>query len=456
MLQSRSVYILFVGLPVVAALMDVMSNFFGDVCLGRANPSYWTSALMIILNFQTYHQFLGSRSYTDGDYSIEVKSMCEVFFTSHEAVATEMEKMVEKLDDGSAKRSSSLGLLRLAQAPFTCTDSPVYSDGYCGIGLGMPHLDHSKIRPFLDEALGLSDGLVPWGEMGNFWDLASIRTDAEAFLLGRSVLRLGQDSGNFFLIQIHRRALGIELTEEEAETMQVFFTDFLQTTVLPAVPIVTNAKKMRQQRAVYLDMYVAAIEARILSGTVTTVNEEDVLLAANSFLDAMAFAGFPSLAGVSTAVVGVFLHNLGNANDVLDWNNPVDVGRAIMEAVRVYPPVLGIPYVEGNKRYESLAGYSGYDLGVFGADSHDFRVRFDTVDEYRDQIINFADRAFPVVGKPETSHVCPARSFAYNLLLGFLLELDIETWMELGDKPEVQPSGSGPSFWDYYEIQKVV
>ena len=452
MLRSHTALLLLVALPSSSAFF---SDLLGGLCLGRANVMYWILAIPLLLDLQTYHQFLAVRFYNNGDYSLNIPTMCEVAFASHDAVGTEMEKMVEKLDAGTAHRSSNLGLLRLAQAPFTCSDAPVYSDGYCGIGLGMPNEDHSKIRPFLDEVLGVSDGLVPWGDSGNFWDLATIQTDAQAFLMERSSLRLGQDAGNFFIIQIHRRALGIELTEDEAETMQTFFTEFLRTSVLPPIPFLTNSNELREQRAGYLVTYVTAIEARRAAGTITSINQEDVLLAANAFLDAMIYAGLPSLAGISAGVVGVYLHNLGNANDVLDWNNPADLGRAIMEAVRVYPPVLGIPYVEGNTRFESLAGYSGYDFGVFGADSHDFRVRFDTVDDYRDQIINFADRAFPVAGKPETSHVCPGRSLAYNLLLGFLLELEVDTWMELGDLPEVQPSGSGPTFWDFYEIQRI-
>lgn len=419
---------------------------------------YWISAIRILLNFQTYHEFLGSRGYENKSNSsgtLTVRSMCEVFYASHTAAGREMELMVQKLDDGIAERSNNLGLLRLLEKVFTCHDAPVYSNGYCGLGLGMPHGDHSKIRPFLDQVLGTGDAYVPWGDAGTFWSLEDIRTEAGEFLEGRSILRLGEDSGNFFVMQIHKRALGIDLTEEEAETMRVFLDEHLKTSVLPAIPIVSKVKAIRQQRAGYIELYIDAIQARIDDGTIDTLASEDVLLAANSFLDAIIYAGFPSLSGVSTAVVAVFLNDLGGTRSNVRWDSEVDVGRAIMEAVRVYPPVLGIPYVEGSTRYESLAGYSGYDIGVFGEDAFDYRIRFDTVEEYRNIIINFADRAFPVAGKPETSHICPARSLAYNLLLGFLLELDVESWAEMDDKPDVQPSGSGPSFWDYYIVTKI-
>lgn len=454
---------LFLFPTAATAIFDAIGDFFGSVCLGRANIFYYISGIPLLINLITYHTLAGILGYESGDYTTRAPLICEVLYGSVESASIEMGRMVSLLDEGSAKRGNSLGYLRLSPKPFTCYDDPtLYSDGYCGIGLGMPHADHSKIRPFLDQVLGEGNPLVPWGESGNFWSLTELQTAAQQYLAGRDSLVVGFDPGNFFLIEIHRRMLGIELTEEEASTLQTFMDDSLFDAVFPQIPIVTDSRQRRADRAVYIDMYVQAIEARIVSGIITTLDMADARLAANAFMDAMTFAAIPSLTGGVAAVVGVYLHNIGNVNNELNWDEPNDLGRAIMEAVRSYPPVLGVPYLKDNTRFESVVGYTGYDETVFGSDARDYRVRFATVNQYRDLLVNWADKAFPVVGKPETSHVCPARSLSFNLLFAFLSQLDITSWMEgEGGKPTVQPSGSGPTFWGTisnpnYNIVKIV
>lgn len=156
------------------------------------------------------------------------------------------------------------------------------------------------------------------------------------------------------------------------------------------------------------------------------------------------------------AVMGAYLYDLGDVNDMITWSDKEDIGRVVMEAVRVYPPVLGVPYVEDGTRYDILVGYSGYDFDVFGNDSHDFRVRFGTVQEYRAVLLNWADSAEPVsVTKPGTSHICPARSFFYNLVVAFLEAMEVETWMEADGLPAIPKDGAGPVFWDDVRMKKV-
>lgn len=445
-------------LPVASALLDAILE---TVCLGRGNFLYYLTGIPLLIDLLSYHNLANLAGYTSGDYATPVPLLCEVFFASHDSAGVEMATMVGKLDLGIADRGNSLGYLRLSDRPFTCRDDPtLYEDGYCGIGIGMPNAQHSRIRPFLDEMLGTGEAVMPWGDSGNFWNLASLKESARDFIAGRTTMVIGVDPGNFYLIEIHRRMLGIVLTEEEAGVLQEFMVDFLFNAVFLQLPIVTDSDGLRAQREGYINMYVTAIESRVDSGFITTLNKADSLLAANGLLDAFIFAAIPSLTGMSSAIMGVYLHNLGDVNNQIDWNIDSDLGAAIMECVRVYPPVLGIPYIEGNTRFESLVGYSGYDFGVFGADSHDFRVRMN-VEQYRAILINWADKAIPVPGKPETSRVCPARSLSFNLLLAFLSELDITSWMEgEGGLPTVQPSGSGPTFWGTvtnpdFNIQKI-
>eukprot|EP00549_Striatella_unipunctata_P004264 CAMPEP_0118702748 /NCGR_PEP_ID=MMETSP0800-20121206/18091_1 /TAXON_ID=210618 ORGANISM="Striatella unipunctata, Strain CCMP2910" /NCGR_SAMPLE_ID=MMETSP0800 /ASSEMBLY_ACC=CAM_ASM_000638 /LENGTH=482 /DNA_ID=CAMNT_0006604039 /DNA_START=72 /DNA_END=1520 /DNA_ORIENTATION=- len=438
-----------------------------DFCLGRSNPAYWIIGAPVILGFQTYHDQLSGLGYQQGDDIVLAPTVCEVLGVSHAAVANGTAEMVRALNENDpdiAYRTNNLGLVRMSNSLFTCLDdnnNNVYSNGYCGIGLGAPTADHARFRPFLDTILGNGDATGTWTNSGNYFSLMDISQAAQDYLEEKTELWAGRDAGIFFLTYFNDRIMDIQMTQAEAQEMQLFSERCLLATSAPVgVPIVFGPIALRTKRAAYVELYRDAIERGIESGRFSSsiLASDDILLTSNVLLDAVLFAMLPSLTGVLRGVIGAYLHNLGGINDNVDWTLHSDLGRAIMEAVRVFPPVFGVPYVLDGLRYSNLVGYSGYDRTVFGDDAWYYNVsRFETLDQYRQYVINWADRALPLEGKPETSHVCPGKSLSFNLLLGYLSALDIESWKEgpLG-KPTVRDSGAGPLFWVYYKIQKMI
>eukprot|EP00549_Striatella_unipunctata_P004041 CAMPEP_0118712890 /NCGR_PEP_ID=MMETSP0800-20121206/25142_1 /TAXON_ID=210618 ORGANISM="Striatella unipunctata, Strain CCMP2910" /NCGR_SAMPLE_ID=MMETSP0800 /ASSEMBLY_ACC=CAM_ASM_000638 /LENGTH=483 /DNA_ID=CAMNT_0006618141 /DNA_START=161 /DNA_END=1615 /DNA_ORIENTATION=+ len=454
---------LFLSLPLTSSALSLRDRRYtpgttlNNICLGRGNPAYWQFMIPALLSLDTYHDTLDRLGYVEGDLIVNTTEMfCGIGTIALNTTAETIANMVHLLDDGLVVRDNSLGLLRLGDEPFYCyTHRDVYSDGYCGLALGMPHADHSKIRPFMDFLLGTGDATSPWTNTTGFWNLMDIQAAAETFLEGRTSITVGRVALNFFLIEFHEKILGITITEEEANEFQTFAELFLGASILPYVPGVPLL--LRRRGAVYVDMYIEAFTNGLANGRIPSnvLAEEDVTLAAVSIMTGVLFALSPALGGVTRAVVGVYLNNVGDTNSKLDWSSHVDLGRAIMEAVRVYPPVMGVTYVDGAIRVAGLVGYSGYDKTVFGENAKNYSILYDTVEDYRERMISWADTALPVEGKPETSHVCPARSFSFNMLLGFLSALDVESWMEGPDgKPTVKPLGTGPFFWDEFTIVK--
>lgn len=180
----------------------------------------------------------------------------------------------------------------------------------------MPNEDHSKVRPFLDRVLGTGDPYVPDGTEGYMqaWTYDEIKTRSQQWLNGRSEMLVGREPGEFFLQYIHEKALGLSITDQLASEMSTFHEDFLFTSLFLQIPILTDARGLREQRKGYLDMYVEAINAKIESGDLDGVlAPDDVLLAANAFLDSVSFAALPALTGTcyhQRKLIALASHNL--------------------------------------------------------------------------------------------------------------------------------------------------
>lgn len=424
-------------------------------CLGRNNPLYWTTILPVVAKLESYHEFVASEGFVEGDDFVIAEQVCEQPAASYNAVAAALQEMVVKLDAGVGFRTNNLGLLRFPEEAFTCAVEEIYADGFCGLGLGIANSDHSKVRLFYDELMGTGNSMAPWVDATDNWSLMDIKEKAEDFFEGRDSIVAAVDGGTFFVHYWHNQILQVNMTIDEAAELLSFAEFYLYATGLPRVPVVFNPRRIRKRRAPYVQLFKDSFTNGIASGRFTTLAPEDVTLAAEALFDAFLFAFVPSLTGTSKSVLGAYLNNLGNVTAVVtDWTSHSDLGRVIMEAVRVYPPVLGVPWVElDGIRYSGLVGYSGYDRTQFGPTAYDFNILFSTVQEYQDTLINWADRAYPVSGKPETSHICPGRSLSYNMLLGFFSAMGVDQWVAGPDgPPDVGRSSLGPFFWDDFEV----
>lgn len=436
-------------------IVDQIDDFRLSLCTSRINLAVGYIALSLLIKTETYISLVEPKRQPGDNGFVDFTRQCENTAVTTAAVNSRLPEMMEKLKNRSITRPNNLGLLRLSQQPFTCfEDDTIYSNGYCGIGLGMPEDDHDEIRPFLDQALGNggTTAFGDWVDEGTFWKFDDLKTSAEMYLSTRNKLTLGVDAGVFFMTEIHKLIFDITLTEQEAYEMLEFFDDFLQRSVLLDIPIILSPTNLRNQRKGYVERYEEAIRSRI--AMFPGLDDSKVKLAAEGALDALIFAGGPSLTGAMEGTLGAYLN--GFVDDSIDWTSTHDVGRVVMEVVRVYPPVLGVPYLEDGYRYNSLTGYTGYDKDVWSEDAYSFKIR-GNVDYYLERLVSWSDAAVPDDDRPQASHVCPAKSFSFNLLVAFIVAMNVEEWeASSGEPPFVEDPGQGPFFWDPFDVERIV
>lgn len=451
------------ALPLSAtAIFDVVTNAWHQmvlsVCHSRVNPFYisLSTPLFMGLGYQSVYE--PRRLWNDNIGTVELLGTCIRAAINYDDVRDLLMSLPGRLDSGDAFKVNNLGIIRMDSSVFPCGDGEPtpYSDGYCGIGLGMPTADHQRIRKFLDHAMGSGpEGIaLGWTDSGSYWTLAGLQAAATDYLSTRNTLNLGEDAGVFYLMQIHKIVLNIDMTEDEARDL----FNYALGTVLPAtllfeVPVIggilpTDHAAARAGRAPYIAMYEAALSDRLVE---YELDAADLSIAAHGLLDAIVFAASPSISGVTAGVVGAYLNDLDPS---IDWTSQSDIGAAIYETVRWNPPVVGVPFEEDGIRHHATVGYVGYDESHWGDDADSFRIRGD-ISYYRSKTLNWADAAMPLDGRPETASFCPARSLSFNLMLAFLEAMDLEMWEAVGDIPKPPRLGAGPGWWGPVSVQRM-
>jgi len=170
--------------------------------------------------------------------------------------------------------------------------------------------------------------------------------------------------------------------------------------------------------------------------------DRHITITARGVLDALIFAGGLSVPGLIFS--GLAAYYTGLTGTEFDITDPGQAPLLVMETIRNYPAVLGVPYLmpdgtdeDGNTKYHRrapLAGMGGYDKGVYGEDALEFRIRHsapdggDGLEFYKSHSIDWADSAKPVDGKPWSSRICPAKSMSYNMVLAFWEAMDPTNW----------------------------
>lgn len=122
---------------VFKGIIQQFRDFDRSLCTSRNNIHVIQLALSLLLKTETYLSLIEPRR-TDGDNGfVDFHEQCENAAVTTAASETRLQEMMHKLKEGSITRPNNLGLIRLSRYPFTChDDSTIYSDAYCGIGLG--------------------------------------------------------------------------------------------------------------------------------------------------------------------------------------------------------------------------------------------------------------------------------------------------------------------------------
>ncbi|GMI18662.1 hypothetical protein TrLO_g4563 [Triparma laevis f. longispina] len=388
-------------------------------------------------------------------------------YVGWDAIDQKLRELPEKQESGEATRGNELGLLRLNTAFYPECEG----ETYCGIALGVTQEDHKKVRPVLDHVFG-SEGVVDGsiGLMGNKWTRDEMRASARGFLASKNSLNVKNDAGVWTTMVLHKMALDIDMTESEAQA----FVDFQQKAVIltPLPSFVPEwfggplkLDETLNQKAQYLKKYEEvlslAIRANIASGMYTSSeaagstewlaadDDEGIKKTAWGFLDALIFAGGLSVPGVISSGLAAYYTGLTGVD--FDINDPLQAPLLVFESIRHSPPVLGVPYFVAGHRHAPLAGMGGYDKTKYGEDAYDFRIR-KTLAEYKALSIDWADSAQPVVDKPWSSRICPAKSLSYNMILSFWEAMDGTNWYVDPDTEITRENG--PLWWSAFIIHR--
>jgi hypothetical protein len=442
---------------------------------GQNDFGYWTDMAQIAL--KTYVPYFEENNNNDLDSRGSVGSSDNpgadtTSYISLETIRAKIADLPIQQEAGLALRGNELGLLRLNQYFYPeCKD-----EAYCGIALGVSQADHKIVRPVLDEIFGDGqDGVI--GLAGYKWSRQSMRESALGFVSSRNHLSMKNDAGLWTTKVLHQVALGIYLTDAEAQAFVDLQTKAVVLTALPAFAPKWFGSQLGlddalSKKAFYLKRYEAAIRKQVAAGYITTLDashadyDTHVMKTAWGFLDALIFAGGLSVPGVIFS--GLAAYYTGLTGTDFDINDPLQAPLLVMETIRNYPAVLGVPYLmpdgvdsDGNTKYHReapLAGMGGYDKKVYGDDALEFRIRKEAPDGgdglayYHTHSIDWADSGVPVDGKPWSSRICPAKSMSYNMILAFWEAMDATNWyVDPDSKIERE---NGPVWWTNYELHR--
>jgi len=297
---------------------------------------------------------------------------------------------------------------------------------------------------------------------GPRWAYDDLLADATNYLKDTTSIPDTDLNAQIWVVQwVHRQTLNIELTLAEAEEFSTVSNSMLIQAIIPItllgrlVNLFGSNKRYRRRLTA---QYAVSIREQIASGELTTLVDEgkNVAVLAEGLFDAFVFAAGQSVPGTISNFLGMYFHGKIAEEHVMTGSNST-LGLAIMETIRYFPPVGGVPYtpLDDNVRQTPVVAASGYDKSVYGTDARSFNIgRFDTFAEYDDTLLNWANAAVPLPDKPGTNHVCPARSLSYNMLKAYLTALNVVDWSVDGVLPRIPPVGNGPFFFETFAIVK--
>ncbi|KAL7564766.1 hypothetical protein ACA910_010173 [Epithemia clementina (nom. ined.)] len=396
-------------------------------------------------------------------FSAPTPGLCTTAYFSHSNIKSKQAMLPKKFENRVAIRGNELGLFRLNPRLFPDCDG---ESANCGYGLGATAEIHALMRPFLDYVFG--DGLYPFDKFVNTgpnWNRDDLVVSATAHLNGKENFEVGTEASLWVIKELHFLTLGLSLSDAEAQDFADLQGANLLLAIVPDIVMgaiegmlgttveqVTSAKENLVQKY----MVILSAKSDLVGGTIDVADPLQLRVAGTALLNAYLMAGGLSVPSSINNAAGSFFAGLTDAN--FDITNPLSLKLLVLEAIRMYPPVLGFPYIEkSGQRMASLAGMAGTDKGVYGDDALEFRIRGDLT-YYHTRSLNFADAAVP---KNEGTSIrsCPARSLAVAMSSAFLEALELvdsdgnPQWCVVGG-PESLVLSTGPTFWEDFSIEK--
>ena len=100
-----------------------------------------------------------------------------------------------------------------------------------------------------------------------------------------------------------------------------------------------------------------------------------------------------------------------------------------------------------------MPGMAGFDRSVYGIDVEKIKIRGD-LSYYHRNSLNFAEPAWPLKGKPETSRICPGRSMSIAMATQFLRAMDLKGFC-LKARERVAFDEGGLRFFNDFAVTKI-
>jgi hypothetical protein len=215
----------------------------------------------------------------------------------------------------------------------------------------------------------------------------------------------------------------------------------------------TTVEGINSGKASFAAIYRLALSTGIGGGLIDIDNAIQLEKAAYGILDSFLFAGGLAIPSVIQSGLAAYFTELTPKD--FDMTDADELKLLVLESVRLYPPVLGVPYIDATtgQRHVPLAGFAGYDQSVYGCDASEFRIR-GNLEYYHTRSLNWAESALPVNLPAHTNHVCPARSLSFNMILGFLEAVDAAMWCV--DPATEIIRENGPTFWSDFTLTRKV
>ena len=286
----------------------------GDTLTLDNDKTYQDNFWMYVIEGYTYLD--GWDRLPDEGEPLPGPGQCEVSYIQHASVKEQLETLVTKLADGTAYRTNNLGLFSINRLPFLCEppsfwnwlgfpqDTP-YSDGYCGIALGMSAADHEIVRSGLDQLIGTGLDALESTTQGPRWTYEDLLSDAQDFWQGRDVSVISEDAALFALMVVHKYILGMEWGETEArefydKASPMIVPNGVFPTFLAKLTSLFSLKDWKNYRRGLTDQYMAALRGLIDDNELDLDDTgKNVELLATALFDVFMFAAMPSMSGLA-------------------------------------------------------------------------------------------------------------------------------------------------------------
>lgn len=256
-------------------------------------------------------------------------------------VVDELQKVPEREAKGEIRRLGDLGYLIL--------NNLLWKDDWKTFPLGADVVDHRKLRPELDAAMGSNS---------RAWTNSMIRESAIEFF--QTHQRIDKRAINIWITKLfHKILLNMDLSESQAELFEAYKSNAMTISIIPQTIggwlSSLLFKKARKMRNFWLEQYQSALKSdsrKIFS--ISGMDRRELRYLADMLLTSMTSAGGLSVPSVIQLALAVKY-----AGDNSPWKGDrrlteQNIEQFVFETIRRYPVVVGFPWWTPDQKHRTV------------------------------------------------------------------------------------------------------